>query len=286
MAEAVVEPDIEEDDLPLTVVRPRGHPLRIELGELWRYRELAYFLVWRDVKVRYKQTAVGVAWAVLQPLTTMLIFTFVFGRFARFPSQGLPYPVFVFSGLLPWTYFSSALSQISMSVVQSTSLVTKVWFPRLLLPFAAAGSPAFDLVIASTVLVAVMGFYSLAPAATAPLVLVALLLAFVTALGFGLFFAAINVRYRDVPYALPFVIQIWLYLTPVIYPVAALPERWQWVLSLNPMSAVIGGFRWALVGTPFPTTGQLAVSLGVACIVLVTGLAFFNRSERSFADVI
>jgi lipopolysaccharide transport system permease protein len=286
VAEAAADPYPPSGDLPLTVVRPRGHPLRIELGELWRYRELAYFLVWRDVKVRYKQTAVGVAWAVLQPLLTMLIFTFIFGRFANFPSQGLPYPVFVFSGLLPWTYFSSALSQISMSVVQSTSLVTKVWFPRLLLPFAAAGAPAFDLLIASSVLIGLMAFYSLAPAATVPLVLITLVLTFLTALGFGLFLAAINVRYRDVPHALPFMIQIWLYLTPVIYPVEALPERWQWVLSLNPMTAVIGGFRWALIGTPFPSAGQLAVSLGVASIVLVAGLAFFNRSERSFADVI
>jgi len=268
------------------VIQPSRGLLRINVGELWAYRELLAILVWRDIKVRYKQTAIGVAWAVLQPVTTMIVFTLVFGKFANFPSQGLPYPVFVFSGLLPWLYFASSLSASSMSVVSNVNLVTKVYFPRVLLPLAAVSVPAVDLLVSSVVLAALMLWFGIAIGPLAPLILVFLVLALATAFGTGLFFSALNVRFRDVPYIIPFLVQIWLYLSPVIYPVSALPERWQWVLSLNPMTAVIDGFRWALLERPAPDPAKVAVSALVAVLMVLAGYAFFRRAERQFADKI
>jgi lipopolysaccharide transport system permease protein len=270
----------------VTVIRPAARWPRLDLRELWHYRELLGRFVWRDVKVRYKQTFIGVAWAILQPFLTMVVFTLVFGKFANFPSQGQQYPVFVYSGLLLWSYFSSALTATSASLVANVPLVTKVYFPRVLLPAASSLVPIVDLVMASTVLVGLMAYYD-TPFGHRPYLAPGfLLLAVVTALGTGLFLSALNVRYRDVPYVIPFIVQTWLYVSSVIYPIAALPLKWQWVLATNPMNGAITGFRWAVVGTPPPNTGQFLVSIGTALLIFTVGLAFFRRSEPKFADTI
>ncbi len=270
----------------ITVIRPAPRWPRLDLRELWHYRELLGRFVWRDVKVRYKQTFIGVAWAILQPFLTMVVFTLVFGKFAKFPNQGQQYPVFVYSGLLLWTYFSSALTGSSTSLVSNVPLVTKVYFPKVLLPAGAALVPIVDFVMAFTVLVALMGYYDTPFGEWAYLAPGFLLLAVVTALGTGLFFSALNVRYRDVPYVIPFIVQTWLLVSSVVYPIAALPLKWQWVLATNPMNGAITGFRWALVGTPPPDVGQFLVSVASAIVMFAAGLAFFRRSEPRFADTI
>ena len=268
-----------------TVIQPGG-AFSLGLRELWGYRELLFIFVWRDLKVRYKQTFIGVAWAMLQPFATMLIFTLIFGRIAKLPSDGFPYPIFVFAGLLPWTYFATSLAQSSASVVSNVSLVTKVYFPRVLMPLGAVCVPVVDLVLGLFVLIGLMIYYGVAPAATAPLALVFLLLGLVTALGVGLWLSALNVRYRDIPYVIPFLTQIWLFLSPVVYPVTAVPEQWRWILTLNPMTAVIGGFRWSLLGGSVPSGVQIGVSVAVSFVLLVTGYWYFRRSQRTFADKI
>jgi lipopolysaccharide transport system permease protein len=254
--------------------------------EFWHFRELFLMLVWRDVKVRYKQTSIGVAWAIVQPIMLMVVFTLIFGKFAQFSSEGLPYQVFAFSGLLPWTYFASALALSSASVVSNQNLVTKVYFPRVFLPFAATAVPAVDFALAFVVLLGLMAWFGVGIGSAIAMLPFFLVLAFVTALGAGLFLSAVNVRYRDVPYAIPFVLQLWMWLSPVAYAVTALPESYQWIFALNPMTGVINGFRWALLGTPAPSPGQLAVSVGAALIFLLGGLAYFRRSEPRFADTI
>jgi lipopolysaccharide transport system permease protein len=273
-------------DTAITVIRPPSGLPRLDVLELWRFRELAFRILWRDVKVRYKQTSIGVAWAVLQPFLTMVVFTFIFGRFAGFPSQGLPYEVFVFSALLPWTYFAQSVVGSSTSLASNVALVTKVYFPRALLPLSGVAVPLVDFTLSLGVLAGLMAWFDVAPVATLPIAPAFLALAVVTALGVGLFFSALNVRFRDVPYAIPFLIQIWLYLSPVIYPSKALPEVWQWVFALNPMTGAITGFRWALFGTPAPEPGQLAVSVVAAIAIFTAGLAFFRRTEATFADTI
>ena len=270
----------------LTVIRPVSGWPSIDFPELWAYRELAATLAWRDFRVRYRQTAIGIGWAVLQPALMTLVFTVVFGKFANFPSEDLPYPVFTFSGILLWTYFASALTRSSACLVTNSAFITKVYFPRMLLPLSSVTSPVIDFVFASSVLVVLMAWFHVPPEATTLLAPLFLLLAGLTALGVGMWLAAINVRYRDVPYAIPFLLLMWMFLTPVFYSSRELPEHWQWLYSLNPMTGVIEGFRWAVVGTPAPSLAQLAVSLGVAAVLLVTGLAFFKRSEPSFADTI
>jgi lipopolysaccharide transport system permease protein len=269
-----------------TTILPATRWPKLELRELWRYRELAGTLVWRDVKVRYKQTLIGVAWAILQPFTTMVIFTLIFGRFADFPSDGLPYPIFVYAGLLPWTYFAASLNGASSSIAGNASLVTKVYFPRLLLPIGAITTPAVDFVLAFSVLIGMMFWFDIALAATVVVLPFFLLLGAVTAFGVGLLFAVANVRYRDVPYAIPFVIQIWLYLSPVIYPISGLEERYQWILAFNPMTAVITGFRWALLGSSAPSTSVVVIGTAAAVALLLTGLTVFRRAEQTFADTI
>jgi lipopolysaccharide transport system permease protein len=273
-------------DTAITVIRPPSGLPRLDVLELWRFRELAFRILWRDIKVRYKQTFVGVAWALIQPFLTMVVFTFIFGRFAGFPSDGLPYPVFVFAALLPWTYFAQSVAASSTSLASNVSLVTKVYFPRTLLPLSAVAVPIVDFLLSLGVLAGLMVWYAVAPAATVPLAPLFLGIAVVTALGVGLFFSALNVRFRDVPYAIPFLVQIWLYLSPVIYPTRALPEIWQWVFAVNPMTGAITGFRWALLGTPAPEAGLLAVSLASALVIFLAGLAFFRRTEATFADTI
>jgi homopolymeric O-antigen transport system permease protein len=280
-----------DDELPppsgrVTTIRPASRRPHTDVRELWQYRELAATLAWRDLKVRYKQSLIGAAWAILQPLTTMVIFTLIFGKFAKFPSQGLPYEVFVYSGLLPWMYFASSLQSASSSVNMNAALVTKIYFPRLLLPLAGITVPAVDFLLACTVLGGLMGWFRLSVGWHALLAPLFMLLAAATALGIGSAFAVVNVRYRDVPYVIPFLVQIWLYLSPVIYPTHALGHKWQLLFGLNPMTAVIGGFRWALLGTPPPGAAQLLLGGAVAATFLLAGLAAFRSSEARFADTI
>jgi homopolymeric O-antigen transport system permease protein len=288
----VVEAPIGDDELPelsdrVTVIRPASSVPHLDLRELWVYRELAATFAWRDLKVRYKQSLIGVAWAIIQPVMTMVVFTFIFGTFAHVPSQGLPYPVFSYSGILPWTYFAAALGAASSSLAMNSSLVTKIYFPRVLLPLAAVTVPAVDFVLASSVLFGLMTYYGLSLGPHVLLAPVFMLLAAATAFGVGMFFAVVNVRYRDVPYAIPFIIQIWLFLSPVIYPAGALHQPWErLILSLNPMTGVITGFRWALLGTTPPSLRLVALSVVSAIAFLMIGLAVFRRSEPRFADTI
>ena len=273
-------------DIPIIRIEPCSSRLRLGFKELWEYRELLYFLVWRDVKVRYKQTAIGAAWAIVQPLLTMIIFTFVFGKFANMPSDGLPYPVFSFAALLPWTYFARALNQSIMSVVGSANLIKKVYFPRLLLPISATLSGLIDFGISFIFLLGMMVWYGIVPHWGVLALPFFLILALLTALSVSLWLSAINVRYRDVGQAIPFLIQIWLFASPVAYPVSVVPEKWRLLFSLNPMAGAIEGFRWALLGTETPDTLAIVFSVVVVLALLFGGIIFFKRMEQTFADVV
>lgn len=260
---------------------------RLDVRELWAYRELLGFFVWRDVKVRYKQTAIGVAWAVLQPLTSMVIFTVIFGRLAGIKSgNGVPYPLFAYSGLLAWTYFSSSLSQSSGSLVSSASLLSKVYFPRLVAPLAAMFVPLVDFCVSFGVLLCLFAGYGRTPSWHVVALPLLLALALLTGLGIGLWLAVLNVRYRDVPYVIPFLIQIGMYLTPVVYPVSLVPQRWRWLLSLNPMSGVVNAFRWSLLGSGSADWSLLGIGAAISLVLLAGGFWFFRRAERTFADII
>jgi len=270
----------------VTVIRPAPRWPHLDARELWQYRELLGRLAWRDIAVRYKQTSIGVLWAILQPFLTMVVFTFVFGRFANFPSKDVPYPIFVYSALLPWTYFASSVALASGSLVSNRGLVTKVYFPRILLPLAGVTVPIVDFVLALSVLFGMMAWFSTWPSLAILLGPLFLAMAFVAALGVGLLLSAVNVRYRDVPYAIPFMLQIWLYLSGVVYAISALPERWQWLLALNPMTTVISGFQWGVLGTEAPELGKSLVGIAATAVFLVAGLWYFRRSEPRFADAI
>jgi lipopolysaccharide transport system permease protein len=270
----------------ITVIKPSPRWPHLDVREFWHFRELFLMLVWRDVKVRYKQTFIGVAWAVIQPVMLMIVFSLVFGKFAQFSSEGLPYQVFAYSGLLPWSYFAGALALSATSVVSNVNLVTKVYFPRVFLPFAASAVPLIDFAIAFLVLIGLMVWFDTGVSPMVFLMPVFVVLAFVTSLGVGLFLSAVNVRYRDVPYAIPFLLQLWMWLSPVAYAVTALPERFQWIFALNPMTGVINGFRWSLLDTPAPSPGQLALSVAAAITFFILGLGYFRRSEPKFADTI
>lgn len=271
---------------PRTEIRPGLGLFDLELSGVWRYRELLVFLVWREVKVRYKQAAMGAAWAILQPVLVVLILSAIFGVFARFPSDGMPYPVFLFSALIPWTYFAESLRRSSVGLVGDSELVRKVYFPRLIIPLAMVTAPLVDLLLASVVLFVFLAYYGIWPTwnilALPALVLVSMALS----LSVGLWLGPINVRYRDVMHTIPFLLQIWMYSTPVIYPLTMVPERWRPLYRLNPMVGVIEGFRWALLGTGQPDVAAIGVSLAVIGVVLVGGLLFFRRMEGTFADVI
>jgi len=258
----------------------------VRFKELWEYRELLYFLMWRDVKVRYKQTVIGVAWAVIQPLVTMVIFTIIFGRFARIPSEGVPYPVFAYAGLLPWQLFAGGLQRAILSVVSSAPLITKVYFPRLIVPFAATFSATIDFAIAFIVLILMVVFSGLVITWRVIALPAFVGLALLSALGVGLWLSALNVRYRDVGHAVPFLIQVWMYASPVVYPAALVPERWRLLYGLNPMVGVVEGFRWAILGKPVPDLQTIVMGAGTAFLLLIWGLAYFRRAERAFADEI
>ena len=268
------------------IIKPRKGWISINFKELWQFRELLYFLAWRDVKVRYKQTFLGVIWAVLQPVLTMLVFSVLFGRLVKMPSDGVPYPIFVYIGLLPWQYFSAVLGQSTNSVVTEKNLITKIYFPRLIMPASPAISALLDLCIASVVLGIMMIYYGVSVSSGILLVPVLMLLTMMNAVGFGMWFCAMNVRYRDIQYAIPFIIQIWMFITPVIYPGSLLGERYNWILSLNPMGGIIEAFRPAVLGhMPIPWT-SLGISGVIGFMVFLGGIFYFRRVERYFADVI
>jgi lipopolysaccharide transport system permease protein len=276
----------EASSLPVSLITPPKSWPTPDLRELWAYRELLYFLIWRDIKVRYKQTALGVTWAILQPLLTMVVFSLFFGKLARVPSDGVPYPAFSLAALVPWTFFSYGLTQSANSVVADRQLVTKVYFPRLAIPVATVLSGLVDFAVAFVVLIGLMLYLGIAPTLTALWVVPLLLLALVTALGVGLWLAALNVQYRDVRYTVPFLTQLWLFATPIAYPSSLLAEPWRTLYGINPMSGVVEGFRWALLGTDTRPGPIVAVSVVAAVALFSGGLLYFRRMEDSFADVI
>jgi lipopolysaccharide transport system permease protein len=270
---------------PVTRIRPITGWVPLELGEVWRYRELLLSFCARDIQVRYKQTVLGAAWAIIQPVTTMVIFSLFFGRLANIPSDGVPYPIFSYTGLLPWGFFSNALTQASTSMVTSGELIKKVYFPRLLVPIASTLAGLVDLGIAFVVLLFMMAFYGIAPTPAVLLLPVFLLLALIAALGTGLWLSALNVTYRDVRYVLPFLTQIWLFATPIAYPSSLLSEPWRTLYGLNPMVGVVEGFRWALLGSN-PPGPMLIVSSAMSLFLLASSAYYFRRMESSFADVV
>ena len=273
---------------PTTIyIRPSRGLAALNLRDLWIYRELVFFMVWRDIKVKYKQTLLGMAWAVIQPVMTMLVFTFLFDRVAKVPTDGIPYPVFSFTALLPWGLFTVALNQGSRSLVAHNNMVTKIYFPRLILPMSSVFAGLVDFAIAFVILVGLMLYYRVTPAYnllwTLPLFL---LLALITALGVALWLSAVNVKYRDVNHALPFLTQFWLFITPVAYSSSVISERWQILYSLNPMAGVVNGFRWALLGTGNGPDVTLWISAIISILIFISGLYYFRGMEKTFADTI
>jgi len=274
----IASPDAVVDIEPSTGLRP------INFRELWAYRELLYFLTWRDVKVRYKQTLIGAAWAIIQPFFTMVVFSVFFGYLAKVPSDGIPYPIFVYCALLPWQLFAHALAESSNSIVGSQHLITKVYFPRLVAPIAAVCGGLVDFAISFLVLLGMMAFYGIVPGLAVLTLPLFVLFAVVTALAVGLWLAALNVQYRDVRYTLTFLTQLWLFATPVAYSSTLVPEGWRTLYGLNPMAGVVEGFRWALLGKAAPAGPLLMVSVAVVVLVLIGGLHYFARMEDTFAD--
>jgi lipopolysaccharide transport system permease protein len=279
-------PEVAGDAEPVTVIRPSHGWRAVNLREVWAYRELLYFLVWRDIKVRYKQTAFGASWAVIQPFFTMVIFSLFFGRLAGVPSDGLPYPIFAFAALVPWTFFANGLSMSANSLVGSQELVKKVYFPRLVIPASTVLAGLVDFAIAFVILLLMMAWFGVVPGLNVLWTLPLLFLALVTCLGVGLWLSALNVQYRDVRYAIPFLTQLWLFATPIAYPSSLLAEPWRTVYAINPMVGVVEGFRWALLGTDTAPGPMLLVSSATAAIVLVGGAFYFRRLERTFADIV
>jgi len=285
LSEAADQP-YRAEAAPVTIIQPSRGWISLNLRELWKYRELLYFLAWRDVSVRYKQTLLGAAWAIIQPFFSMIVFSLFFGRLANIPSEGVPYPIFNYTAMLPWTYFATAITASSNSLVGSANLLSKVYFPRLVIPVASVLPALVDFCIAFVVMLGMMLYYGIAPTWNALFLPAFLLLALVTALGVGLWLSAMNVQYRDVRYAVPFLVQFWLFLSPVVYPSSLVPEQWRLLYGINPMAGVIEGFRWALLGTGDGPGPMLAVSVGAALLLLVSGAFYFRRMEKTFADVV
>jgi lipopolysaccharide transport system permease protein len=272
-------------ELRTVVIKPSKGMGLLNLGDLWTYRELIGFMTWRDVIVRYKQTFLGVAWAILRPFLSMVVFTIFFGNLAQVPSDGIPYPIFSYTALLPWELFSKALSDASRSLVQNSNMITKIYFPRMILPLASVLAGVVDFAIAFVVLIGMMFYYNIAPTSNIIFLPLFILLALVTSFGTGLWLSAANVAYRDVNYVLPFLTQMWMFITPIVYPSSMVPEQWQVIYSLNPMAGVVNGFRWALLGTE-PPAPTMWISVGVAIILLISGLFYFKKMERQFADLV
>jgi len=274
------------DPVPVIHLRPAKGWLGIDFKELWRYRELIFFLTWRDIKVRYKQAVLGITWAVLQPILTVLIFTVIFGVLLKTPSQGLPYPLFALSALLPWQLFATALQRSSISLVGNANLITKIYFPRLAIPLSTVFAALVDFAVSLIVLFVVMIYYRHYPGINTLWLPLIILLALLTALAVGFWLSALNVQYRDVQHMVPFIIQVWMYASPIVYPIETIPEgTWRLLYGLNPMVGVIQGFRWALLGTAPPDLTML-ISIGVVVVLLVSGLYYFRRMEKTFADIV
>ena len=270
----------------VTIVRPRHGWVALDLREIWEYRELLYFLVWRDIKVRYKQTVLGASWALLQPLLTMVVFSVFFGKLAKMPSDGLPYPVFAYCGLLPWQLFAFALTESSNSVIGNQHLITKVYFPRLVVPISAVLSGLVDFAIAFSLLLVMLPFYGIMPTMRILVLPLLIVFAIATALAIGLWLSALNVKYRDIRYTIPFLTQFWLFITPVAYPSSLVPEKWRPLVGLNPIVGVVEGFRWALLGNGRASGPLMLVSAVIVIVLLFGGLAYFRRMETTFADLV
>ncbi len=271
---------------PIIHIKPSRGWVSLGLRELWQQRELVLFLIWRDIRVRYKQTFLGATWAIIQPVSAMVVFSVIFGRVAKIPSDGVPYPIFSFAALLPWNFFAMGLSNSSESLVSNANLIKKVYFPRLAIPIASVLSGAVDFAIAFCILILMMLYWNISLTAKVLWIPLFLVLALVTSLGVGLWLSALNVRFRDVRYTVPFLVQIWMYSTPIAYPSSLLSEPWRTVYGLNPMAGVVEGFRWAMLGTETQPGPLIMVSAVVATLLLVTGAFYFRRAERMFADVV
>lgn len=267
-------------------IKPSKGWVSLGLHEIWEYRELLYFLTWRDIKVRYKQTILGAAWAIIQPIFTMVIFSLFFGRLARMPSDNVPYPIFSFTALVPWTFFANGLSQSANSVVMNANLIKKIYFPRLIIPISTVISGVIDFFLAFLVLIGMMIAYNIYPTRAIVWLPMLLLLALITSLGAGLWFTALNVQFRDVRYAIPFLVQAWMFASPIVYPSRLLDEPWRTLYGINPMAGVVEGFRWALLGTDTQPGAMIIVSTLVALFLLVSGAYYFRRLEKTFADVV
>lgn len=275
------------DSTPITFIQPTRGWVSLRLQEIWEFRELLYFLLWRDLKVRYKQTALGAAWAIIQPFMTMVVFNLFFGRLAHVPSDGIPYPIFTYTALVPWTFFANGLNQSSNSLVGSAHLITKVYFPRLTIPLASVLSGILDFSIAFVVLLLLMFYYDISITAQALWMPFFFLLALMTALGVGLWLSAVNVKFRDVRYVVPFLIQFWMFATPIAYPSSLLSDPWRTVYAINPMVGVVEGFRWSLLGSTASVPGTMTlISFAMAFLVLISGAFYFRRMEKSFADMV
>jgi len=276
---------LQEPEPPTLIIRPPRKWVPVDLHELWNYRELLASFTMRDIKIRYKQTALGFAWAIIQPLFMMLIFTIIFGGFAKIPSDGVPYPLFSFAALLPWMLFSEGLTRSTMSMVANSNIMTKVYFPRLIMPISGILSPLVDFAVSIAILIVMMAYYGFVPTWNVVFLPLFIILALATSLGVGLWLSALNVKYRDFQYTVPFLIQIWMYASPVVYPASMLPKAIQPLYGLNPMAGVIEGFRWALLGTEVPGS-MIFVSVAVVAVLLVSGMFYFRRMEQYYADIV
>ncbi|MCX6698883.1 MAG: ABC transporter permease [Methanomicrobiales archaeon] len=271
--------------VPTIVIRPPRRWVPVDFNELWEYRELLYFFTWRDVKLRYKQTGLGIAWAIIQPLFLMVVFSLFFGGLAKIPSDGIPYPLFSLAALLPWTLFAEGMTRSTISMVSNAGIMTKVYFPRLIMPVASIMSPLVDFCVAFGILILMMAYYGFVPTINIIFLPLLVIFAMMTSLAVGLWLSALNVKYRDFQYTVPFLIQIWLFASPVVYPASMVPEQFRFLYALNPMSGVIEGFRWALLGTNPPST-MIFISLVVVIVLLVSGVFYFRRMEQYFADIV
>ena len=278
---------VQNSGIRKIIIRPPSGWSALDLNDLWVYRELIFFMTWRDLKVRYKQTLLGASWAVLKPFLSMVVFTIFFGGLAKVPSEGFPYPIFSFAALLPWELFSNALSISSRSLVQNRHMITKIYFPRIILPLSSTLSGVVDFLIAFIILLAMMAFYKISPTLNMLALPLFLLLAIIAALGVGLWLSALNVLYRDIGYITPFLTQFWLFITPIVYPTSMIPEQWRLLYALNPMTGVVEGFRWAILGTQQGAPGMtLYISVAVSIALLISGMVYFKRMERHFSDLV